>query len=750
MENTITQTTSVSRIQPLKPRQKRRRCRCRVSLAVALLSWTLCFMVLTSLAVGLPGIVLGQMSTVALSDSLRRSFTSKIVSSTQTFFDSLFGDLSVLMGVVNTHPELQEPYLPWCTNGSHLPPAALLMVPSMRKTAINAIMIRRMYENGAVAGRKNGSFVAWMQGTFICQDLSTYPAARMYALSSTDPAALVRPRLLAKLPMPKQTDYFIEGTFVAQIYPVAVGPKVILTSAIGETRWNRSLGPSADEIYAVLADLTGFARDLVADRQSGDNEDTRVVLVEDNWDVVASSEEGSAALVNGSVLQYKLPDMPYRLKRDGDLWTHFARRINATVGSLAAIDGTLSFQMADGNGRLWLVDVVLWKYNSISAVIVIVVARDAQSVMGKVWLLKNLLIGLTVAVIVLSMAVAGPVSFRITRPLRKISRLLKCIAKLDFESSDGLKTARSHSSLFSEVHQLQKTFLQVHTELSAFVKYVPTSVCANLVQGKLQPTLGVKHGEVTVLFLDVVDFSRMTETEKPEVLVQSLARTFDHLCQIIQSHQGTIDKFMGDAIMSFWNEPVPVPRHAERAAEATLECLETANKISELEAGQGPRILVKFGLSTGPCLIGNIGGKDRFNFTITGRFVNEAARLEPATRVFGVDILVSQSVHEATHDAFLQRRIRECLFKGFEKPRAVYELISSAKSAVQTNFAMAKSYGEALEFFEDGNIPQTLRALRDHLEMWPNDLPARVLMHEAESLTLPLPPDWTAVKTIGK
>eukprot|EP00727_Mastigamoeba_balamuthi_P012048 m51a1_g7466 hypothetical protein (751) ;mRNA; f:164217-166527 len=750
MENTVTQSMIVSRIQPPRARQKSRRCRCRVSLAVALLSWTLCFMVITSLAVGLPGIVLGQMSTVALSDSLRRSFTSKIVSNTQTFFDSLFGDLEVLLGVVDSHPELQEPYLPWCTNGSHFPPAALLMVPFLRKTAISAVMVRRMYENGAVAGRKNGSFVAWMQGMLICQDLSTYPAARLYALSSTDSAALARPRLLAQLPMPKQTDYAIEGTFVAQIYPVAVGPRVILSSAISQARWNRSLGPSADEVDAVLADLTGFARDLVADRKSGDSEDTRVVLIEDNWDVVASSEEGSAAVVNGSVLQYKLPDMPYRLKRDGDLWTHFAKHINSTVGSLGAINGTLSFQMADGNGRLWLVDVVLWKYNSLSAAIVIAVARDAQSVMGTVWLLRNLLIGLTVTVIVLSMVIAGPASFRITRPLRKISRLLKCIAKLDFESSDGLNTARSHSSLFSEVHQLQKTFLQVHTELSAFVKYVPTSVCENLVQGKLQPTLGVKHGEVTVLFLDVVDFSRMTETEKPEILVQSLARTFDNLCNIIHSHHGTIDKFIGDAIMSFWNEPVPVPRHAERAAEAALECLEAANRISELEAGQGPRILVKFGLSTGPCLIGNIGGKERFNFTITGRIVNEAARLEPATRVFGVDILISQSVHEATHDVFLQRKIRECIFKGFEKPRAVYELISSAKSAMQTNFAMAKSYGEALGYFESGNIPQSLHALRYHLEMWPSDLPARVLMHEAESLTLPLPLDWTAAKTIGK
>ena len=160
--------------------------------------------------------------------------------------------------------------------------------------------------------------------------------------------------------------------------------------------------------------------------------------------------------------------------------------------------------------------------------------------------------------------------------------------------------------------------------------------------------LGGERKNMTFLFMDIVGFTPISEHYKnnddPEGLVKIINNYLDRMTKVILKHGGTIDKYMGDCIMAFWNAPLPCENHADMALRAAEEIVETADElIKELEEQGLPRIDVGIGINTGDCIVGNMGSESRFDYSVIGDAVNLGARLEGQTRNYdGVRVLLSQ------------------------------------------------------------------------------------------------------------
>jgi len=189
----------------------------------------------------------------------------------------------------------------------------------------------------------------------------------------------------------------------------------------------------------------------------------------------------------------------------------------------------------------------------------------------------------------------------------------------------------------------------------AFARYVAPSYLAQIEKDPMSLRLGGEEREVTVLFLDIRNFTTLSERLSPTEVVNFLNALFGRLSADILAEGGTIDKYIGDSIMAFWNAPVRQLDHAARACRATLRIRNSLRDLNDADAFQFrqradplPPVAVGIGLNTGSALVGNMGSESRFNYSVVGDVVNVASRIEGQAKPISFDIVVSQSVVEAS------------------------------------------------------------------------------------------------------
>ncbi|QUS39731.1 adenylate/guanylate cyclase domain-containing protein [Tardiphaga alba] len=168
----------------------------------------------------------------------------------------------------------------------------------------------------------------------------------------------------------------------------------------------------------------------------------------------------------------------------------------------------------------------------------------------------------------------------------------------------------------------------------------------------------------------------MTEDRDPTQVMLYTSRYFAAMSNVIAAHHGTVDKFIGDAVMGIWNAPVEHDEHVLQACEAVLRCIEANQALNDEFAREGwPAYKTRFGLHVGDAMIGNIGSSDRMNYTALGATVNLASRLETLNKDYGTRVLVSQAVKDAAESRFAFRSVATIKPKGFAKEVGVYELL---------------------------------------------------------------------------
>lgn len=276
---------------------------------------------------------------------------------------------------------------------------------------------------------------------------------------------------------------------------------------------------------------------------------------------------------------------------------------------------------------------------------------------------------------------------------------------------------------------------------NAFAHYMAPELVEQLASHPERLRLGGEMREVTLLFADVRGFSRLSEGMDAEALTRLVNCLFTPLTEAILADRGTIDKYIGDAVMAYWNAPLPDPDHARnacRAALSMLRALDRLNRLSLAEGGfagtaSGP-VRIGIGLNTGTCCAGNLGSPKRFDYSIIGDPVNIAARLEAATKAWGAPIIAGQStVDAAAGFAFIE--LGTVLLPGKDRPATIHALVGDESYAASPEFlhfsAACRGLREAYAATDDDAVRLALAVCRRHappflaplIESFPRRLP---------------------------
>ena len=234
----------------------------------------------------------------------------------------------------------------------------------------------------------------------------------------------------------------------------------------------------------------------------------------------------------------------------------------------------------------------------------------------------------------------------------------------------------------------------------AFSRYLSPDIVEQLSDHPDRLHLGGEMRELTLLFSDIRGFTTISERLNPEELTRFLNRLFTPLTRVIMGHRGTVDKFIGDAIMAYWNAPLPVPDHAERACRAALAMQEEVEKFNRIITAETtasglplPAIKIGIGVNTGQCCVGNMGADQRFDYSAIGDPVNVASRLESETKGFGVPIIVGESTAAGVPGMALLE-IGSIRVRGRTGESKVFALLGDEKLAAAAEFSELRRLNE--------------------------------------------------------
>ncbi len=275
----------------------------------------------------------------------------------------------------------------------------------------------------------------------------------------------------------------------------------------------------------------------------------------------------------------------------------------------------------------------------------------------------------------------------------------------------------------------------------AFSHYVGPEVVAQISAHPEQLALGGEKRQLTAFFLDIENFTHLSEGLTPPEVVKVINHYFDALSKVIMAHGGSVDKFEGDAIMALFGAPVPSSDHAEKACQAALAIRE---KMNELNISSGYELNIRIGLATGEAIVGNMGSEERFDYTAMGDTVNTASRLEGANKFYKTRILVTESTaHSAP--SILFRNVDSVCLKGKDHPIQIYEVMGRLEGASNEGKQLIEDWSKALEAYRKANWELAEKEMKKVLESLPHDGPAETLIARIALLKMNTPPDWDGV-----
>jgi adenylate cyclase len=266
----------------------------------------------------------------------------------------------------------------------------------------------------------------------------------------------------------------------------------------------------------------------------------------------------------------------------------------------------------------------------------------------------------------------------------------------------------------------------LRTVTQTFSRFVPRRLVERLIETGTPLQLGGTRREVTLLFSDVVNFTEITEKADPTRVMQYTSRYFAEMSREIMSHAGTVDKFIGDAIMAIWNAPADDPDHAANACAAALAFQRANDRLNmEFEREGWPAYRTRCGLHTGEAVVGNIGSEDRMNYTALGATVNLAERLEGLNKTYGTSILVSSALKKRVESRFCFRSIDRISPKGFAEAFDIYELRSEAANNDRANPEFCREWESVYAALRNGPLMIAETELAAFVSKYPMDKVAR-------------------------
>jgi adenylate cyclase len=277
-----------------------------------------------------------------------------------------------------------------------------------------------------------------------------------------------------------------------------------------------------------------------------------------------------------------------------------------------------------------------------------------------------------------------------------------------YPASSGVASVLGGTALFySHANQQRK---QIRT---AFSQYLSPAVVERLSRHPDQLRLGGEQRIMTAHFSDLQGFTSFSEKLTPEELVHLLNRYLTSMTDVILDSGGTLDKYIGDAVVAFWNAPIPCEDHAARACRAVLQMRKALVELNAHLREEGkPELKPRTGLNTGLMTVGNMGSTRRFDYTMMGSSVNLASRLEGVNKAYGTYIMVSQATLEAAGPGFCFRELDSIRVVGQKTPVRIFELLGLVGEVPEDVLKRSRQYVEALGLYRDRKFQAAAKAFR--------------------------------------
>ncbi len=359
------------------------------------------------------------------------------------------------------------------------------------------------------------------------------------------------------------------------------------------------------------------------------------------------------------------PDKIYdRLPKILDLEDPIAKAVYTKVST-----GIIDFQDIKIDGKNWLVSIAEIKdlgdtaWYAVSTV-------PRRVVLGPMINRAIIISFIGIFILIISIIVAWLMGRSISKPLSRLASAADAVRTLDIEiSSDQL-------SQFEELNSAEQAFRAMLQGLEVFVRYVPKKLVLQLIQLESKG-YGVKaeEREMSILFTDIAGYTSISDGMEPKELASLLNDYFETIVVPITKSGGTVDKFIGDALMAFWNAPDEQKDHADLAIKTALEIKKAIQDFNDKRIAKGEKPLVtRIGIHTGRVLVGNIGANERMNYTIVGDAVNVASRLEALGKEIGENLCISSETHDACRNNYEWKTVHQGILRGCSDETLVYTI----------------------------------------------------------------------------
>jgi adenylate cyclase len=364
---------------------------------------------------------------------------------------------------------------------------------------------------------------------------------------------------------------------------------------------------------------------------------------------------------------------------------------------------------------------------------------------------RNTILITDTIVIVVTIAFGLILAYAITMPLIRLGSKMENLRKmkgLTETKSDNKISPFSRLKLFHEVRVLDRNFSNLEKAVQGFMKFVPREIVMDFLnepngEDMFRPFVTEKN--VAILFSDIANFTSITEKLHPRQLISMLNLYFEETSVVIRLFSGTLDKYIGDSLMSFWNAPKDVPLYEVQACRAALKMQKVIGQLNERFSTDGlPCFYTRIGVHAGDVLVGNTGSSYRLSYTIMGDSVNLGSRLEGLNKMYGTSILISNSCKRKVERVMTTRLIDRVAVKGKQKGVKVYELIGEGVS--DEIMAEANRYTSIMHTYFKREFSDALIRFEEYLQQRPNDVACLQMIERCKMYIQVAPPaDWTGI-----
>jgi adenylate cyclase len=280
-----------------------------------------------------------------------------------------------------------------------------------------------------------------------------------------------------------------------------------------------------------------------------------------------------------------------------------------------------------------------------------------------------------------------------------------------------------------------------------FQQYVSPSVVEKMLSGGDMPSYGGERRELTVLFSDIRRFTSFSESHEPEVVVNRLQEYLSEMVEVIFKYDGTLDKFVGDEIMALYGAPYYYADHAERACRTALDMTDNLRQIQKRWSADFKEYFnIGIGINSGKVIVGNLGSRQLFDYTVIGDQVNVGARLEGLNKYYETTIIISEQTYAHVRELACVRELDLVRVMGRTQPLRIYELRGfNSLPDIEQEF-IVDIFGQGLQAYRERRWAEALRQFRRVLRYFPSDGPSRLYTVRClNNLENPVPADWDGV-----